>query len=392
MPHISSEVEKLVPNLIELRRDFHRHPELGFQEERSARVVAERLKLLGYTVRTGVGKTGVVGFLKGGKPGKTVLLRADIDALPIHEEATVAWKSETPGRMHACGHDANTAIGLTAAEILAKELPALSGNVLFIFQPAEEILSGAAAMLRDGALEGVTVDAAFAVHMQNEMPAGTVGLRSGPLMTSADRLDLSVVGKGGHGAFPHLASDPIMAAAQIITAVQTLVSRETPPLQMSVLSITTLKAGTAFNIIPDAVEMSGTFRCYDTDLRETLMGSLRRVAESVAAALKCKAEVRNEWLTPAVVNDPTLTRIVQELATEILGEKQVVEMQPLTGSDDIAYFWQKIPGCYAFVGSAKTDGSPVAQHHNAKFDIDESVMATGVDLLVRAARRVLESR
>ncbi len=392
MPHISSEVEKLVPNLIELRRDFHRHPELGFQEERTACVVAERLNLLGYTVRTGVGKTGVVGFLKGGKPGKTVLLRADIDALPIHEEATVAWKSETPGRMHACGHDANTAIGLTAAEILAKELPALSGNVLFIFQPAEEILSGAAAMLRDGALEGVAVDAAFAVHMQNEMPAGTVGLRSGPLMTSADRLELSVIGKGGHGAFPHLASDPIMAAAQIITAVQTLVSRETPPLQMSVLSITTLKAGTAFNIIPDAVEMSGTFRCYDTDLRETLMGSLRRVAESVAAALKCKAEVRNEWLTPAVVNDPTLTRIVQELATEILGEKQVVEMQPLTGSDDIAYFWQKVPGCYAFVGSAKTDGSPVAQHHNAKFDIDESVMATGVDLLVRAARRVLESR
>jgi amidohydrolase len=392
MPHISSEVEKLVPNLIELRRDFHRHPELGFQEERTARVVAERLKLLGYTVRTGVGKTGVVGFLKGGKPGKTVLLRADIDALPIHEEATVAWKSETPGRMHACGHDANTAIGLTAAEILAKELPALSGNVLFIFQPAEEILSGAAAMLRDGALEGVAVDAAFAMHMQNEMPAGTVGLRSGPLMTSADRLELSVIGKGGHGAFPHLASDPIMAAAQIITAVQTLVSRETPPLQMSVLSITTLKAGTAFNIIPDVVEMSGTFRCYDTDLRETLMGGLRRVAESVAAALKCKAEVRNEWLTPAVVNDPALTRIVQELATEILGEKQVVEMQPLTGSDDIAYFWQKVPGCYAFVGSAKTDGSPVAQHHNAKFDIDESVMATGVDLLVRAARRVLHSR
>jgi amidohydrolase len=392
MPHISSEVEKLVPNLIELRRDFHRHPELGFQEERTASVVAERLKLLGYAVRTGVGKTGVVGSLKGGKPGKTVLLRADIDALPIHEEATVAWKSETPGRMHACGHDANTAIGLTAAEILAKELPALSGNVLFIFQPAEEILSGAAAMLRDGALEGVAVDAAFAVHMQNEMPAGTVGLRSGPLMTSADRLDLSVIGKGGHGAFPHLASDPIMAAAQIITAVQTLVSRETPPLQMSVLSITTLKAGTAFNIIPDVVEMSGTFRCYDTDLRETLMGSLQRVAESVAAALKCKAEVRNEWLTPAVVNDPALTRIVQELATEILGEKQVVEMQPLTGSDDIAYFWQKVPGCYAFVGSAKTDGSPVAQHHNAKFDIDESVMATGVDLLVRAARRVLESR
>jgi amidohydrolase len=390
MPRISAEVEKLVPHLIELRRDFHRHPELGFQEERTARIVAERLKSLGYMVRTGVGKTGVTGFLKGGKPGKTVLLRAEIDALPIQEEAEVPWKSENPGRMHACGHDANTAIGLTAAEILANELPELAGNVFFVFQPAEEILSGAPAMLHDGALEGVAADAAFAVHMQNEMPAGTVGLRSGPMMTSADRLELTVIGKGGHGAFPHQACDPVYAAAQIITALQTLVSRETPPLQMSVLSITTLKAGTAFNIIPDTVEMSGTFRCYDAALRETLMASLRRVAEGVAAALKCKAEVKNDWLTPAVVNDPTLTRIVHELATDIIGAKQVVEMDPLTGSDDLAYFWQKVPGCYAFVGSAKTDGSLVAPHHNAKFDIDESVMATGVDILVRATRRVLQ--
>lgn len=390
MPRISAEVEKLVPHLIELRRDFHRHPELGFQEERTARIVAERLKGLGYTVRTGVGKTGVTGFLKGGRPGKTVLLRADIDALPIQEEAEVPWKSENSGRMHACGHDANTAIGLTAAEILAHELPRLAGNVLFVFQPAEEILSGAPAMLRDGALEGVAIDAAFAVHMQNEMPAGTVGLRSGPMMTSADRLELTVIGKGGHGAFPHLASDPVYAAAQIITALQTLVSRETPPLQMSVLSITTLKAGTAFNIIPNTVEMSGTFRCYDMALRETLMGSLRRVAEGVAVALKCKAEVKNDWLTPAVVNDSTLTRVVHELAADIIGEKQVVEMEPLTGSDDIAYFWQKVPGCYAFVGSAKIDGSLVAPHHNAQFDIDESAMATGVDILVRATRRVLQ--
>jgi amidohydrolase len=391
MPHVSPEVEKLASNLIELRRDFHRHPELGFQEDRTARIVADRLKHLGYTVRTGVGKTGVTGFLKGGKAGKTVLLRAEIDALPIQEEAEVPWKSDSPGRMHACGHDANTAIALTAAEILAKELPGLPGNVLFVFQPAEEILSGAAAMLRDGALEGVVADAAFAVHMSNDMQAGTVGLRSGPVMTSADRLELTVIGKGGHGAFPHQACDPVYAAAQIITALQTLVSRETPPLQMSVLSITTLKAGTAFNIIPDTVEMSGTFRCYDTALRETLMGSLRRVAENVAGALKCRAEVRNEWLTPAVVNDPTLTRLIQGAATDIFGEKQVVEMEQLTGSDDIAYFWQEVPGCYAFIGSAKTDGSPVAQHHNAKFDIDESIMVTGVELLVRATRGVLRS-
>ena len=390
MPNISAEVQTSFPGLVELRRDLHRHPELGFQEVRTAGLIARRLEELGYTVRTGFGKTGVVAFMKGGKPGKTVLLRADIDALPIHEEAEVSWKSETPGVMHACGHDANTAIGLTAAAILAKEMPSRGGNLCFVFQPAEEILSGAAAMLKDGALEGIQVDAAFAVHMQNDMPAGTVGLRSGPLMTSADRLEVTVVGKGGHGAFPHQANDPVMAAAQVITALQTVVSRETPPLEMSVLSITTLKAGTAFNIIPDAVEMSGTFRCFDGELRERLMASFRRVCEGVASALRCSAEVRNHWLTPALANDPTMTAVMRDVATKVVGEQQVLEMDRLTGSDDLAYFWQRVPGCYAFVGSAKTDGSPVAPHHNAKFDIDELAMATGVELLVRAARQVLE--
>ena len=392
MTKLSAEVEQRIPELIELRRDFHQHPELGFQEERTSKIIADRLTRLGYTVRTGLGKTGVTGILRSGKPGKTVLLRADIDALPITEENTVPYKSENPGRMHACGHDANTAIALTAAEILAKEAPNLNGNLFFVFQPAEEILSGAEAMLKDGALEGVSADVAFAVHMQNEMPAGTVGLRSGPLMTSADKLEMTVTGKGGHGAFPHLAHDPILAASHVVTALQSLVSRETPPLDMSVLSITTIKAGTAFNIIPNTVEMSGTFRCYDLLLRERLMASLRRVAEQTAGAFKCTAEVRNDWLTPAVVNDPAATKLMRELATEFLDEAGVVEMQQLTGSDDIAYFWQKFPGCYAFVGSAKTDGSPVAQHHNPKFDIEESVMATGVELLVRAARRTLQPK
>jgi amidohydrolase len=391
MAHISSEVRALTEEMTERRRDFHRHPELGFQETRTAGIVAERLRALGYTVRTGLGKTGVTGFLAGGKPGKTVLLRADIDALPILEQADVAWKSENPGVMHACGHDAHTAMGLAAAEILAKEAPSLAGNLCLVFQPAEELLIGAEAMLRDGALEGVTPDAAFAVHVMNRWPVGTVAICDGAAMTSADKLLLTVTGRGGHGANPHNAVDPIVAAAQIVTALQTLVSRETHPLQAAVLSITMLKAGTAFNIIPDIVEMTGTLRCFDAGLREQLLAALRRTAEGVAAALRCTATVRNEFLTPAVINAQPMTAIARSVAADIVGTDHLIVPDPLTGSDDVAYFWQKAPGCYAFIGSAKPEWSSAPAGHNAKFDIDESAMAIGAEFLVRAARRVWQT-
>ncbi len=389
MPTISPEVTSLRAPMIQLRRDLHQHPELGYQEVRTAGLIAGRLQQLGYRVRTGIGKTGVTGFLAGGRPGKTVLLRLDIDALPILEQAEVPWKSQTPGVMHACGHDGHTAIGLTAAEILAKEMPSFAGNVLFVFQPAEELLSGAAAMLRDGALEGIRPDAAFSIHLQNRFPAGTMALRSGSVMTSADKLELTVKGRGGHGANPHLAIDPVVAAAQTILALQTLVSRETPPLQTAVLSLTTLEAGTAFNIIPDVVRMTGTFRCYDAHLRETLLKSLQRTAEGVAAALRCTVEVKTDFLTPAVVNDPAVTALAREIALTLVGEEHLKEGEPLTGSDDVAYFWQQVPGCYAWIGSAKTDGSPSAAHHNARFDIDESSLEIGTEFLVRATRKAL---
>jgi len=391
MENISAEVRALSSTMIEVRRDLHQHPELGFHEVRTSGVVAKRLTDLGFAVRTGLGKTGITGFLKGGKPGKTVLLRADMDALPIQEQADVPWKSCNEGAMHACGHDAHTAMLLTAAEILAKELPSLSGNLFLVFQPAEELLVGAPAMLKDGALEGVRADAAFAVHLMNRLPAGHVAVRSGPAMTSADKLELSVTGRGGHGANPHQAIDPVVASAHIITALQILVSRETPPLATAVLSITTLKAGTAFNIIPDTVEMTGTFRCFDATLRESLLAGLQRTVEGVASALRCTARFRNEFLTPAVHNDPAVAQIAREVATEIVGKEGVTEWEPMTGSDDLAYFWQQIPGCYAFVGSGRSDGSPSPANHNAKFDIDELALAIGTDLLVRAARRVLQS-
>ena len=208
-------------------------------------------------------------------------------------------------------------------------------------------------------------------------------------MTSADKLDLTVKGRGGHGANPHLAIDPVVAAAQIILALQTLVSRETPPLQTAVLSITTLEAGTAFNIIPDAVRMTGTFRCYEARLREALLKSLQRTADGVAAALRCSVEAKTEFLTPAVVNDSAMTSLAREIAVGLVGEEHVKEGEPLTGSDDVAYFWEKVPGCYAWIGSGKTDGSAVAAHHNARFDIDESSLEIGTEFLVQATRRAL---
>jgi amidohydrolase len=293
--------------------------------------------------------------------------------------------------MHACGHDANMAMNVAAATILAREMPSLAGSLFVVFQPAEELLSGAAAMLRDGAMEGVQADGAISVHLDNDRPVGTIAMRSGPITTSADRLRIVVRGQGGHGAMPHQAKDPVLAAAHVIVALQSLVSRERPPLEMAVLSLTTLAAGTAFNIIPGAVEMTGTFRCYDAAVRETLLGGLRRIAESVTAALGCSADVEIDWLTPAMYNDPAITGMAREAATEIVGSEHVQDMDPLGGSDDLAHFRRLAPGCHVFVGSAKTDGSVAAPQHNARFDIDESAMEIGADLLVRTARRILKA-
>lgn len=391
MAKISAAVEALVPDLIALRRDLHTHPELGFQEVRTAGTVADRLSRLGYAVKTGVGKTGVTGFLAGGKPGKTILLRADMDALPIREETDVPWRSVHPGVMHACGHDTHVAMALAAAEVLANAAPSLSGNLYFVFQPAEEGASGAGAMLKDGVLDSVKPDAAIALHILTYWPAGTLALCDGAAMASADKLEIIVTGKGGHGASPQHTVDPVVAAAHIITGLQTLVSREAPPLEAAILSITMLRAGTAFNIIPDTVEMTGTFRCFNPSLREKQMTSLERTVHGIAAALRCTARVKDDFITPALLNDPTVTAIARSVATEIVGADKVLAPQPLTGSEDAAFFWERVPGCYAFLGAAPADGSPGVSIHNARFDLDESALPIGVEFLVQTARRLLQS-
>lgn len=390
MAVLSRDVEALTSDLVALRRDLHKHPELGYQEVRTSKIVEDRLRALGFSVRTGFGKTGVTGLLAGGKPGRTVLIRADMDALPIQEATEVPWRSVNPGVMHACGHDTHVAMALTAAEILAKTAPSLTGNVFFVFQPAEETANGAETMLQDGALDGVTADSAVAIHTLTLWPAGTIAICSGAAMASADRVTISVTGRGGHGASPHLAVDPVVAAAQIITALQTLISRETPPLDVAILSITMLRAGTAFNIIPDTVKMTGTLRCFDPNLRERLVAGIGRTADGIARAHRCTAEVRDEYLTPALLNDPAVTKVVRETARGIVGDDRVIAPEPLTGSEDAAFFWQEVPGCYAFLGAGPADGTPGVPMHNAKFDINESALPIGVEFLVQAARRLLQ--
>jgi amidohydrolase len=246
-------------------------------------------------------------------------------------------------------------------------------------------------MLRDGALDGVKADSAVAIHTLPFWPAGTIAIRNGATMASADKVTITVTGKGGHAASPHLAVDPVVAAAQVIMALQNLISRETPPLDVAILSVTMLRAGTAFNIIPDTVEMTGTLRCFSPSLREQLVAGIVRTAEGVARALRCTAEVRDEYLTPAVLNDPAVTKVVREAAAEIVSADRVIDPEPLTGSEDAALFWQRVPGCYAFLGAGPADGAPGVPIHNAKFDIDESALPIGVEFLVRATRRLLQS-
>src|SRR5256885_5257652 len=284
--HLKSDIDELVPDLVALRRDLHEHPELAFEEVRTSGIVAQRLHALGLEVRTGVAKTGVVGLLRGeaSKPGaKTIAIRADMDALPVHELNEVDYRSTVDGKLHACGYDGHTSILLAVADILSKRRAELPGTVKFIFQPAEERVGGAEPMVREGTMEGV--DGVIGLHLISNYPLGRVGVRAGTVFASADRFILTVHGKGGHAAIPHEAVDPIVIAAQIITALQTLISRETSPFSPAVITIGTINAGTAFNIIPETAALQGTMRAFSKEHREKLVRRITEVASGVASAM-----------------------------------------------------------------------------------------------------------
>ena len=376
-------------DLVDLRRDLHAHPELGFQETRTSGIVSERLKHAGLEVRTGVARTGVVGVLKGEKTGRTVLVRADIDALPILEAENRPYRSQKPGVMHACGHDGHTAVAVVLAEVLAGFRRELPGSVVFAFQPAEEITSGALPMIEAGVMDSPKVDAVVGLHLWNDLPAGIVALRAGPVFAAMDRIGITIEGKGGHGGIPHQAVDPIVAAAHVVTALQTIVSRETAPLDAAVVTIGTIAGGTAFNIIPDRVEMHGTVRTFTTEVRERTMRRIEEIATGTAAALRCRGTVNSQFGCPPVRNDPAVTDLVRRVAIEAVGAARVVEMEPTTGADDMAYFLERAPGCYFLVGSANRERGLDGRHHTAQFDFDESALPVAARVLGGAALRLL---
>jgi amidohydrolase len=379
--------------LVAVRRDLHQHPELAFQEERTAGIVAHRLSELGYDVQAGIGKTGVVGLMRGAaqrsSTQRTLLLRFDMDALPIQEQLELPFKSIYEGKMHACGHDAHTAIGLGVAELLARHRDAWDGVVKFVFQPAEEIVGGALAMIADGVLEHPRPDHTLALHVWAEEEVGVIGVTDGPALAASSSYCIVVRGRGSHGASPHLGRDPIVAAAQIVVALQTIVARNLNPLEQGVVTVGMVHGGTAPNIIPDSVELRGTVRAFSDEVMDMLQLRIREVAAGVASALGCQADVSFSQGTPATVNDHTIAALMRQVAAELVGSARVRSDHRTMGADDCAYFLRAAPGAYMFIGAGNRSKGITEPHHSPRFQIDEDALLYGLVLMTAGALRIL---
>ena len=391
MPDFLTEANALFEYTQSLRRDFHAHPELGFHEIRTAGIVAKELTNLGLEVHTGFGRTGVVAVLEGSKSGPVVLVRADMDALPIVEETGAPYTSLNPGVMHACGHDGHTAILLTVARMLNDHRENLAGSVKLMFQPAEEGMGGAEEMIAAGVLEDPKVDLALALHVWNEKPVGWIGIANGPAMAGAEIFNIKILGKGGHGAAPHLAVDPVLASAQIITALQGIVARNVAPLQPAVVSICTIHAGETFNVIPPMVEMTGTIRTFQPAVRRLVLDRFEKTIQSVAQAMGCQVEIDVKRLTPATINRSKVAAQVQSVARTLLPDAEVDSANYVTmGSEDFAFILEKVPGCFFFIGSANPEKGLDAGHHHPKFDIDETALPEGAALMTASIMDILK--
>ncbi|HJO32969.1 MAG: M20 family metallopeptidase [Anaerolineales bacterium] len=380
-----SAAKEIECELIAQRRDFHRHPELAYQEVRTAAIVARQLGEIGMEVQTGVGKTGVVGLLGAERDGPTVLLRFDMDALPIQEENDTDYVSTQPGVMHACGHDGHTAIGLTVARMLAQQRDRLRGALKLVFQPAEEGGYGAAAMIADGALREPRPDFAFGLHLWNKRPFGWVGATEGEMMAGGREWGCVVSGDGGHAASPDQTHDPVVAAAQIVVALQTVVSRNVPPLESVVVSVTQINGGDTHNVIPGEVRLAGTLRYFRSAIRDSTKKRISDIAENVAAAMGCRSEVSFGSGYRPVSNDADAARLVRELAERVPGVTVVADDERTAGSEDFGEFMADIPGCFFFIGAANAARGLNYPHHHPRFDFDERSLTLGAALMASVA-------
>jgi len=379
--NIDSRISRLHQEMTAWRQDIHAHPELGFQETRTSELVASKLESFGLEVHRGVGRTGVVGVLRAGRSPRKLGLRADMDALPIQEANTFAHRSRHDGRMHACGHDGHTTMLLGAAKYLAATR-AFDGTVHFIFQPAEEGLGGAQAMLADGLFERFPCDALFGMHNRPSLPVGSFAVRAGPMMAGGGFFDIKVTGKGAHGARPETGVDPVIVAAHIATALQTVVSRNVAPVETAVVSVTRIQGGDAYNVIPQSALLGGTVRAFSRKVMDQIGEAVRRIATGVAAGLGASAEVDLRWGFAPTVNDASEAEFAARICAELVGAERVERHPPLImASEDFSFMLEKVPGCYVNIGNG--EGESGCEVHNPGYDFNDRALPLGAAFFAR---------
>jgi len=384
---LKQRADELADELVGWRRQLHRHPELGFEEHWTSEFVAERLRALGLEVRTGLAETGVVGVLRAAAATRpAVLLRADMDALPIQEVEGREYGSQIPNRMHACGHDGHMTMLLGAATLVCENKNELDRDVIFCFQPAEEGGGGGRRMIEEGVLDLADVGTVYGLHLWSPLPVGTVYTRPGPMMAGNDEFIATFRGRGGHGALPHTARDPIVAAAQAVTTLQSIVARSIDPIEPAVVTVGSFHAGSAANIIPDEARLEGTMRSFDKQVRVLLRERVQEVLEAAARGAGCELDYKLIKGYPAVINDSDAVKLARREAGRVFGDANVIENPPMAAAEDFSYFLEQRPGAFLFLGAGNEERGITAPHHSPRFDIDEAALPRGAELLARLAK------
>ena len=386
MVNLKELVQKYKEQIVGIRRELHQIPEPAYTEKKTSAAVADHLKKAGLEVRTGIARYGVAGLLSTGRPGPTLMIRADMDALPVEEQTGLSFSSTHAGAMHACGHDAHMAMVLGAALVLSSVKDTLKGNIKFLFQPAEEGPGGAKPMIEEGVMDNPKVDYAVGCHLWPASPEGTIGVKAGTIMAAMNRFDIRIIGSQGHGAMPHLCVDALDVGTQVVNALQRVVSRHMDPLKPTVVTVGSFHAGKAFNIIPGEAELSGTTRTFDLEVWKSWEPRMRKILQGVCDSMGARFELNFEFGYPPTINDPFMADLVRQCAAAMLGPDKVFEPEPTMGGEDMSYYLQKAKGCFFFLGVGRPGGAPL---HNAKFDFNEDVLLLGVETYCRIAKKLL---
>ncbi|MBA7631583.1 N-acetyldiaminopimelate deacetylase [subsurface metagenome] len=372
--------------ITKLRRDLHLIPEPAYTEKKTSAYVADYLGRQGFEVQTGIAQTGVVGLVKLTRPGKTLMIRSDMDALPVTEATGLPFASTHEGAMHACGHDGHMSMVLGAATILNKVKDKLNGNIKFLFQPAEEGPGGAKPMIEAGVMENPHVDFSVGCHVWPAIPEGSIGVKAGYLMAAMDRFDIRIIGKGGHGAMPHLCVDALEVGTQVVNALQRIASRQMNPLSPTVVTVGSFQAGTTFNVIPGEAEMCGTTRTFDRDIWKSWPERVEKIVRGVCGSMGADYELKYTQGYPPLLNDESMAEVVRKCAADVVGEERVIEPEQTMGGEDMAFYLEKSKGCFFFLGVGREGCAPL---HNPKFDLNEDVLLTGVETYCRVAFELL---